>query len=126
MKSAIIFFTIGSLLVLLSFFTEEWKGISIRSLGIGQFAASVVMFSIYFYENKKQYLSLKEGVLTKNTLFPIKIKLSEIQSVKAFAGDLKLKTLNREFVIDTQIIDTKSLEELRGILDKTTSLNQSR
>ncbi|WP_405569819.1 hypothetical protein [Winogradskyella sp. Asnod2-B02-A] len=115
-KMGIFFVVIGIILVLLSFITSEWKEISLASIGIGQIGAGIFMFIIYYFENRKQYLTLKNGELIKNSLFPKKIQLSEIKSIKEFAGDLKLITQNTEFIIDTQIIEPNSLEELKNEL----------
>ena len=71
------------------------------------------MFIIYYFENRKQYLTLKNGELIKNSLFSKKIKLAEIKSIKEFAGDLKLITQKTEFIINTQIIEPNSLMELK-------------
>ena len=80
------------------------------------------MFIIYYFENRKQCLTLKDGELIKNTLFPKKIKLSEVKSIREFAGDLKLITQKSEFIIDTQIIEPNSLAELKNEL-KNYNLN---
>lgn len=69
---------------------------------------------LHYFKNKNQYLTIKDGELIKNTLFPKRIKLSEIKSVKEFAGDIKLITKNNELVIDSQIIDPNSLVNLRN------------
>ena len=63
-------------------------------------------------------MTIKNGILTKNSLIPKKIKLNEIKRIKKFAGDYKLKTNGSEFVIDTQIIDPSSLAELNAELEK--------
>tara|TARA_B110000208_G_scaffold124064_1_gene151354 strand:- start:212 stop:622 length:411 start_codon:yes stop_codon:yes gene_type:complete len=115
-RMGIFFVSIGIILVMLSFITSEWKEISLASIGIGQIGAGIVMFIIYYFENRKQYLTLKNGELIKNSLFPKKIKLAEIISIKEFAGDLKLITQNTEFIIDTQIVEPNSLEELKNEL----------
>ncbi|REE25711.1 hypothetical protein DFQ09_102302 [Winogradskyella pacifica] len=115
-RMGIFFVAIGIILVLLSFITSEWKEISLASIGIGQIGAGIFMFLIYYFENRKQYLTLKNGELIKNTLFPKKLKLAEIKSIKEFAGDLKLITQNTEFIIDTQIVEPNSLEELKNEL----------
>jgi len=112
----IFFIAIGIILVLLSFLTGEWKDISIQSIGVGQIGAGVFMLILYYFENRKQYLTLKNGELIKNTLFPKKIKLNQIKSIREFAGDLKLISEKNEFVIDTQIIDPNSLVELKNEL----------
>jgi hypothetical protein len=116
LRMGVFFVGIGIILFLLSFMTSEWDEISLASIGIGQILAGFPMFTIYFFENKKQYLTLKSGELIKNTLFPKKIRLSEIKSIREFAGDLKLISEKSEFVIDTQIIEPHSLMELKNTL----------
>ena len=61
-------------------------------------------------------MKIENGELTKNTLYPKKIKLNQIKSISEFAGDLKLITDENEFVIDTQIIEPHSLVELKNEL----------
>lgn len=116
----IFFVTIGFILILLSFVTEGWKNNTLQSIGVGQVAAGIFMYIIYYFENKKQYLTFKNGVLIKHTLFPKKIKLTEIISIKEFAGDIKLITEKEEFVIDTQIVDPNSLLVLKDELKNYT------
>ncbi|WP_426430085.1 hypothetical protein ACPX19_11165 [Winogradskyella sp. HB-48] len=118
LRIGIFFISIGIILVLLSFVIGEWKEISIQSVGVGQFGAGFFMLIFYYFENRKQYLTIENGELTKNTLFPKKIKLNQIKSIKEFAGDLKLITDKNEFVIDTQIIEPNSLLELKNELNK--------
>ncbi len=59
--------------VLLSFMTSVWKEISLAFIGIEQIGAGLFMFIIYYFENRKQYLTLKNGELIKNSLFPKKL-----------------------------------------------------
>lgn len=115
LRMGIFFVTIGIILVLLSSIIKCTE-ISLASIGIGQILAGIPMFIIYYFENKKQYLTLKNGELIKNTLFPKKIKLKEVKSIREFAGDLKLITEKNEFIIDTQIVEPNSLLELKNEL----------
>ena len=118
LRMGISFISFGIILVLLSFVTGEWKEISIRSVGVGQFGAGIYMLILYYFENRKQYLTMENGELTKNMLFPKKIKLNQIKLIREFAGDLKLISDKNEFVIDTQIIEPNSLVELKNELNK--------
>lgn len=118
----IFFIAIGTILVLLSFVTGEWKTISLEAIGVGQFAAGIFMLISYYFENKKQYLTLKNGELIKNTLISKKIKLTEIKSIREFAGHLTLIMEKGEFIIDTQIIEPNSLMQLKNEL-KNYNLN---
>lgn len=112
------FLVIGITLFILSFFIPEMKYISLASTGFGLLGGGFFMLLIYAFENKKQYLTLKDEVLIKNNLIPLKVKLSEIKSIREFAGDMKLKTEKFEFVIDTQIIEPASLAFLKNELMK--------
>lgn len=114
----IFFMAVGIIAVLIAFFTGEWRSISINVIGIGQISAGLIMLAHYYFENKKQYLTLTNGEIIKNTLFPKRIKFNEIKSMREFAGDIKLITVKEEFVIDTQIIDSNSLVELKNELKK--------
>ncbi len=115
LRLGIFFVAIGIILTLLSF-VFSWEKFSLASMGTGQILAGFPMFIIYYFENKKQYLTVKNGELIKNSLFPKKIKLKEVKVIREFAGDLRLITGNTEFVIDTQIVETNSLQEFRSIL----------
>lgn len=112
-------FVIAGVLVTIAFalFSDSNK-FELESAGIGLIGFGIFSLVIYYYENRKQYLTIKNGILTKNTLIPKKIDLSEIEQIKKFAGDYKLKSNKTEFVIDTQIIDPNSLVELNTELEK--------
>ena len=97
---------------------SESNEFQLDSAGIGLIGAGFFSLIIYYYEKKKQYLTIKDGILTKNTLIPKNINLNEISRIKKFAGDYKLRTNKTEFIIDTQIIDANSLTELNAELEK--------
>ncbi|WP_127844742.1 hypothetical protein [Psychroflexus aestuariivivens] len=117
LRVAIVLISLGIILVSLSLIIGNWKNISLDAIGFGQIGGGLFMLLVYYFEKNKQYLSLNKGELIKNTLFPKKIKLKEIVSIKEFAGDLKLISAKNEFVIDTQIIETNSLLKLKGELE---------
>lgn len=64
------------------------------------------------------YISIKNGVLIMGTLRSKKIHLKEIISIKKFAGDYTVKTKESSLEINTQLIDTKSLNTLLSELQK--------
>lgn len=66
----IVFIFIGVLLIILSTGIGEWKNISLDAIGIAQIFVGIFMFLVYLFENKKQYLTFKNGEIVKNTLFP--------------------------------------------------------
>ena len=74
----------------------------------------------YFYKYLKgtNYLIIEKGVLKQNYIFGKKIDLSEIKSIKHFAGDYILRTVRKELKINTKFIEEKSLVEFNEILKK--------
>ncbi len=118
LRMGLFFIVMGIILLLFSFVTGEFKGISLTSIGIGQLAAGLFIIAIYYFENQKHYLTIKDGVLIKHALIPKKIKLSEIKSFREFAGDYTLETDKEQFVINTQLIEVDSLAELKRELGK--------
>ncbi|TDN80382.1 hypothetical protein DET49_13223 [Salegentibacter sp. 24] len=72
--------------------------------------------SLYAFEYVNQYLKIENGTIYKTSLFPKKVELNKIQSVKKFAGDYIVKTDQSELRIDTTIIHPTSLKELDKIL----------
>jgi len=85
---------------------------------LGYLTIGVLYLGGYIFMKNRQYLTIKDGVITKNNLIPKKINLVEITKIKRFAGDYILKTNNNELTINTQLIDKKSLADLDTVLEK--------
>ena len=83
----------------------------------GYLIIGILYFVTYLFENNKQYLTIENGIITKNQLIPKKINLNEIMRIKKFAGDYVLKTDSTEFRINTELIEEKSLAELNTVLE---------
>lgn len=79
---------------------------------------SFLYLGIYSYEKKNQYLTIENGMISINKLFPNRIRLTEIKQIKKFAGDYILKTDKTALTINTQFIDENSLKELNTELEK--------
>lgn len=77
----------------------------------------IIYIGTYLFENKKQYLTIENGIISKNHLIPKKINLNEIKRIKKFAGDYILKTDTTELRINTELIEEKSLAELNVVLE---------
>ena len=75
---------------------------------------------IYSYKYLKgtNYLIIEKGVLKQNYIFGKKIELSDIKSIKHFAGEYILRTDKRKMRIDIGSIEKSSLAELRDELKK--------
>ncbi|MGV8815296.1 MAG: hypothetical protein ACOH2D_14425 [Gelidibacter sp.] len=84
---------------------------------LGYLAFGLIYLGLYLFENSKQYLTIENGVITKNTLHPKSIKLNEINHINDFAGDYVLKTEHEELSINKSYIEKNSLLALETILE---------
>ena len=84
----------------------------------GYLIIGILYFGTYLFENNKQYLTIENGIISKNHLIPQKINLNEIKQIKKFAGDYILKTDSTELRINTELIEENSLAELNNVLEK--------
>ena len=76
------------------------------------------LISLYRYIKVKYYLIIEKGVLKQNYIFGKKMELSEIKSIKHFAGEYILRTDTRKMRIDIGSVEKSSLAELRDELKK--------
>jgi hypothetical protein len=83
----------------------------------GYLLIGVVYLGTHLFEKTKQYLTIEDGILTKNQLTPKKIDLNEIRQIKYFAGDYILKNESSELTINTELIEKESLEKLKVVLE---------
>tara|TARA_R110002033_G_scaffold59871_1_gene109765 strand:+ start:56 stop:442 length:387 start_codon:yes stop_codon:yes gene_type:complete len=83
----------------------------------GYLIIGILYLGTYLFENNKQYLTIENGIISKNHLIPKKINLNEVKRIKKFAGDYILKTDSTELRINTELIEEKSLAELNTVLE---------
>jgi len=76
------------------------------------------LIHIYLHLKVKYYLIIEKDVLKQNYIFGKKMELSEIKSIKHFAGEYILRTDTRKMRIDIGSIDQSSLLDLKGELKK--------
>ena len=76
------------------------------------------LISLYRYIKVKYYLIVEKGVLKQNYIFGKKIDLSEIKSIKHFAGEYILRTDKRKMTINISWVDQSSLLDLKDELKK--------
>ena len=102
-----------------------WGALIISSFVFGDFdgwtdytvvVLGVMYIAIYSSDYINQYLTIENGIIRNNSLFPKKIFLSEIRVFKQFAGDYILQTDSKELRIDTSLINESSLVELDKVL----------
>ena len=77
---------------------------------------------LYLYIKVKYYLSIENNIIKQNYIFGKKIDLSEIKSIKHFAGEYILRTDTRKMRIDIGSIEKSSLVDLKGELKKLDAL----
>ena len=73
---------------------------------------------LYLYIKVKYYLTIENNIIKQNYIFGKKIDLSEIKSIKHFAGEYILRTDTRKMRIDIGSVEKSSLAELRDELKK--------
>lgn len=76
----------------------------------------VVFISIYTFEYLNQYLTIEDGMIYRNSLFPKKMELTKIKRYRKSAGDYILETEKNKLRIDPTIIDSESLKILNQVL----------
>jgi hypothetical protein len=86
-------------------------------LKYGYLFIGILFLSTYFFEKTKHYLTIENGVITKNQLFPKRIQLDKIKDIRYFAGEYKLISDTSEIRILTQFIEKKSLEDLKTVIE---------
>lgn len=78
-----------------------------------------IAYLLYFlFEKKQYYLTIKNGVLQTGKLLKQKIKLSEIERIIENKNKIILKNKKSELTIETEIIDSESLSEVKNELKK--------
>jgi hypothetical protein len=79
---------------------------------------SILFLIIHFYKKKEKYLTIENGFIKQNWPFGKKMELTEINRIKHFAGDYILKSDKTEMTINIQLIEEKSINELKTELNK--------
>lgn len=85
-------------------------------MDFGYVFMSILYFGQYIFEYRNQYLTIKDGIISKNSWFGKKLDLDQIIWIKKFAGDYILKTDKQELTINTELIEEKSMVYLIDIL----------
>jgi len=76
------------------------------------------LIHFYLHLKVKFYLSIENNIIKQNYIFGKKIDLSEIKSIKHFAGEYILRTDKRKMRIDIGSIEKSSLVDLKCELKK--------
>lgn len=100
------------------FFLIQLSTEQLHWLDYGWGVLSLAYFTIYFYQKKYKYLTIRSGVLTIAGPLGKKINLTEIKQITKFAGDYIIKTNTQELTINTQSVAPNSLDILKERLEK--------
>ena len=66
----------------------------------------------YFYEKRKQYLTIENNMLTKHSIFPKSIAITDIKKIRRFEGSYKIETSEKTLKINKDIMEAESLYKL--------------
>lgn len=72
----------------------------------------------YFYQKNEKYLTIENGIIKQNWPFGKKMNLDEIKRIRHFAGEYILKSELQRMKINIDLIDEKSLSDLKTELKK--------
>ena len=77
------------------------------------FLATALLYWVsYFYERRNQYLSIENNTLTKHSIFPKTIKITDIKRILRFEGSYRIETSEKTLKINKDLIDAESLYKL--------------
>jgi|GEM_PF-797375 len=80
---------------------------------------SLIYLGKFLYESHYQYLIIDDEIITKPNLFHTqKIKISDIERIKTFAGDITICGKDMEIGIAKNIVDQESFKNLKIILEE--------
>lgn len=71
-----------------------------------------LMVLAFFHQKKYQYLTIENGLLTKNSLKRKTIQLEKIEQIQSFPGRIKIYTSEKDLSINTLILDEDSLKAM--------------
>lgn len=72
----------------------------------------------WFYEHKYHYLQINNNILTKNSLFPKSIDLTQLKAMRNYKGSFVLESEDQNIRIHKGLVAPQSLNELTDILNE--------
>ena len=79
----------------------------------GYLIISIIYFILFYSYSKRGYLQINNGELKSPLSFGKKIELAKVKTIRKFAGDYILKTDDKEFGINTDLLREDSLKQLQ-------------
>jgi uncharacterized membrane protein YuzA (DUF378 family) len=92
----------------------------LKWIDYGFLGVAALYFLIYFYQKKEKYLTFENGMVKENWPFGKQLNLNDIVQIKHFAGDLILKSENKQMTINGQLMDETDFLKLKLELQKLT------
>jgi len=89
----------------------------------GYLIVSLLYFGIYFFKNKYQYLTIKDGSIILNNIFLQRISFADLNQIKKKGKSYILQTEKSELIIDTTLIEKNSLKDLKVIIKNLKNKN---
>ena len=89
------------------------------------FVLGIIHLLLYFYQKHKGYLTIKDGLIKKHDFTFEKMQVSDIKTVKYFAGDYVLKSQKKKMTINNQRYEKaieQNLAELNNAILKRRAL----
>ena len=78
----------------------------------------LLQLGTWYFKKKHQYLYITEDSLTKNSLFPKSIKLTELTAIWKFKSSFTLETRQAKLKIDKDQMEDESLYKLTDFLNQ--------
>ncbi|MBZ9631305.1 hypothetical protein LB465_10990 [Salegentibacter sp. LM13S] len=72
----------------------------------------------WYYERKYHYLQINNNILTKNSLFPKSIDLTELNAIRKYRSTFVLESQEQNIKIHKDLIATDSLNQLTDLLNE--------
>ncbi len=102
-----------------------WIGLGIFSLvgkdkiiwtDYGYLIVGILYLGLYLYEMTNQYITINHETIKRNSLFGKEIKVKDINRIKKVYGQYTLITRTQQLKINTDFIDSASLDQLNKFL----------
>ncbi len=82
------------------------------------FVLGIIHLLLYFYQKHKGYLTIKDGLIKKHDFTFEKMQVSDIKTVKYFAGDYVLKSQKKKMTINKELLDEDAIMYFEQLLKK--------
>ncbi|MGB7842142.1 MAG: hypothetical protein WBL21_05085 [Salinimicrobium sp.] len=81
-----------------------------------QLFLGLFILGVYLYKKRFQFLSIDNGILTKNNLRRNSVVLNDIIKIQSFPGKIKLFTSEEKLSINTELIEDESRTDFLKVL----------